>query len=299
MIAVLGATGYVGSSIARELSCRPEALHLFSRDPTSLAAQAWPPGVTIAPLAAFSATDHDLVINAIGAGEPARVSSLGHEILAITRFWDEHVLATMSSSTRYVFLSSGAVYGDSDQLARAGKPLPIPEGGSSNVPPYTLAKLYAEAGHRQAPDQPILDLRVFAYADWSIGLDGRFFLAELARSLVDRTPFRTTSAEMVRDYAGAAELLQLIDLWRAAGAPNRAFDLYTLMPVAKSELLAILSADYGLEIEIVDTAMPSTAGRGSIYAPTFRGAEEVGYRPRRTSAEVVMHALTKRLALVG
>ena len=287
MIAILGATGYIGSSLARQFAGPAEPLVLFAREPARLADAGWPPSVSLRAISDFDAAPFDLVVNAVGAGDPGRVASMGADILDVTQAWDQRVLATMGPQTRYVFLSSGAVYGAFDAPVDENAEIRLPVNRLGSVPPYTISKLYAEARHRHAPDRAILDLRVFAYADAGIPLGGRFFLAELARSVAQGTPFTTSPADMVRDYAGAQELAHLVRCWRAAGAPNMAADLYSRAPIGKLDLLAQARHRYGIAVRMDSQASSSPTGAKPLYVSHHRVAATLGYAPTRTALEVV------------
>jgi NAD dependent epimerase/dehydratase family enzyme len=101
VIAILGATGYVGRSLARHIAAATdEPLVLFARAPARLADETWRPSVTLADLARFDAGSFDLVINAIGRGEPSQVRALGAQIMEISESWDHRVLTTMGPHTR-------------------------------------------------------------------------------------------------------------------------------------------------------------------------------------------------------
>ena len=291
MIAVLGATGYVGGSLARRLAQRAEPLWLFCREPSVLGRERWPRHVHPASLADFSADGFDLVINAIGAGDPARVAAMGAEILSVTEHWDERVLSTMGAKTRYAFLSSGAIYGALNEPATEATELRLPVNRLERASPYAIAKLAAEVRHRHRPEARILDVRIFGFADRTLPLGGRFFLSELARSVADGKPFITSPADMVRDYAGAAELDTLVTHWLDAGAPNRAVDLYTREPMVKSAILPVIRSRYGIEIVSSESARFDGTSASSVYASSVRTAAVLGYRPKRTSSEVVLEML--------
>lgn len=295
MIAVLGATGTIGRSLARHLAAGLRPLALYARNPGRLADEAWPAHVELRALADLDAGPFSLVVNALGAGDPARVAAMGADILDVTQAWDARVLATMGPDTRYVFLSSGAIYGAGfGAPVTAEAQLSLPVNRLETVPPYTASKLVAEIRHRNDPGRAILDLRVFGYADPAIPLDGTFFLAELARSVVRGTPFVTSPADMVRDYAGAAELAALIAAWEMAGAPNTALDLYTRAPVSKSALLELAASRYGLDIRYTGGAsagQASPTGTKAVYASAHHAAAALGYAPARDSAGVVTDML--------
>lgn len=278
MIAILGATGYIGLSLARAYAVSGRPLALFARNPERLAAEAWPATVSRHAIESFTGEPYDLVVNCLGAGDPARVAALGDAIGDVTQRWDEAILASLPAQGRYVFLSSGIVH------AAATNP-------DTAASPYAAAKLAAERRHRERADCAILDIRVFGYADRAIDLRSRFFLAELARSVVERTVFRTTRADMIRDYAGVDELATLIERWQAAGAPNLPLDLYTAAPVEKLRLLEEARRRYGLVIEYVDSVQEGTTGAKPVYAATARDAERLGYVPTRDALTVVLEVL--------
>jgi len=288
MIAILGATGTLGLSLAHEFAADPRGLVLFARHPDRLANQPFASPVGVCPLGEFKAADFDLVINAIGAGDPGRVAAVGAGILEITDRWDGRVLDTMAARTRYVFLSSGAVYGaDRSEPVGGDSRLSIPADDRAVVPPYIMAKILAEARHRHLSNRSILDLRVFAYADAALPRDGRFFLCELARSIGSQVPFKTSATDMVRDYAGRTEVAAMIRCWEAAGARNTPLDVYTKAPARKSDILRLAHERFGIEIDYCADIEHSGTGEKPFYASLNRAAASLGYNPERTALEIV------------
>jgi nucleoside-diphosphate-sugar epimerase len=293
MIAILGASGYIGRSLARTFAVHDrELLVLFARDPSVLRLEEWPAHVSIKPLAEFTAAPFSLVINAIGAGDPSRVRAMGAEIVDVTKTWDHRVLETMSDVTHYVFLSSGAVYGNAFDGTPGHRAMPaLANGRENDLPPYVTGKLAAEAQHRANGSRSILDLRVFGYADSSISLTGNFFLADLARSVATGCDIVTSSEDMIRDYAGASELCQLIQCWLNAGAPNQPLDLYTLAPVSKFTLLNETAGRFKFAVKYSNQIAASPTGNKAVYSSTWHAADAIGYKPSRNSMQVVMEML--------
>jgi nucleoside-diphosphate-sugar epimerase len=288
MIAILGATGTLGLSLAHEFAADPRGLVLFARRPDRLANESFAAPVGICPLGEFKAADFDLVINAIGAGDPGRVAAIGAGILEITDRWDGRVLDTMDARTRYVFLSSGAVHGpDHPGPVGGDSRLSIPGNNRAVVPPYIMAKILAEARHRYLSNRSILDLRVFAYADSTLPRDGRFFLCELARSIGSQLPFKTSATDMMRDYASRTEVAAMIRCWEAAGARNNPLDVYTRAPARKSDILRLAHERYGIEMDYRADVAHSSTGEKPFYASLDRAAAALGYDPQRTALEVV------------
>jgi nucleoside-diphosphate-sugar epimerase len=283
MIAILGATGTIGLSLARELSADPRGLVLFARQPHRLAGERFASRVLLRSLEEFAAADFELVINAIGAGDPGRVASIGTEIIDVTAFWDNRVLETMDARARYVFLSSGVVSGVGS--AKRGQ--------NPKAPPYVIAKLEAERRHRRSRDHAILDLRVFAYADVTLPRRGHFFLCELAESVRNGVPFKTSPADMVRDYAGRAELAALIRCWEDSGAGNGPLELYTREPARKHDILQLARERFGVKIQYSTEIAESTTGSSQIYASEDHAAEALGYSPKRSALEVVADYLSR------
>ena len=292
MIAILGATGTLGLSLAHEFAADPRGLVLFARHPDRLANEPFASPVSVCPLEEFKAADFDLVINAIGAGDPGRVAAIGVGILEITDRWDSRVLDTMDARTRYVFLSSGAVYGPNHFGPVGGDSrLSIPVNDRAVVPPYIMAKILAETRHRHFSNRSILDLRVFAYADSTLPRDGRFFLCDLARSIGSQLPFKTSATDMVRDYASRTEVAAMIRCWEAAGARNTPLDVYTRAPARKSDILRLAHERYGIEIHYCADIAPSGMGEKPFYASLNHAAAALGYNPQRTALEVVIDYL--------
>ena len=266
---------------------------LFARDPAKLRPGSWPGFVRCSPLQDFDASAFELVINGIGAGDPARVASMGSAILGITSHWDDVILSGMGSGTHYVFLSSGAVYGGGfDRPVTWADTLAISVNSIGAIPPYTIAKLYSEAKHRACAELPILDLRIFGYADEAIDRSGRFFLSELAKSVADGSQFETSALDMTRDYAGCRELADLIIAWRVSGAPNFTADLYTTAPVTKNELLDVASTLFGIDVNRSNAAnfRAPTAAK-TVYASANHAAETLGYTPKRSALTIVLEML--------
>src|SRR6516164_2464335 len=97
VIAILGATGYIGRSLAKEIvRANVGPLWLFARDPAKLADGVWPSSVRVQSLDTFDTSHFTLVINAIGAGDPARIRDLGASLVAVSDAWDKRILGTMN-----------------------------------------------------------------------------------------------------------------------------------------------------------------------------------------------------------
>ena len=275
MIAVLGATGIIGKSLGLLLAERvDQPLVLFTRN-LEFDSRRYRSNVQMRQLSTFDPAEFKLIINAIGASDPRRVSELGDEIIDITQKWDRKIITGMRPDTRYVFLSSGIVH----------------ECNRTVDSPYIQAKLLTEANHRAFPDMSILDIRVFGYVDVSMPLGGGFLISQLASCIASGEPFQTSNNDFVRDYVGASELLSLIDCWNNAGGANVALDLYSLAPVSKAELLEVGRVRYGLSVFLDPNIASSPTGVKPAYMSQNFAASEIGYRPTRRAIDVVVEYL--------
>jgi nucleoside-diphosphate-sugar epimerase len=301
VIGILGANGQIGRGLALELGRnREHRLRLYVRRPdefTPLAVRqkVIRPGVDeVISIDRFEAHRHDAVINAAGDGERGKQLALGRAIFDVTETLDRRVTEHLRENpdTLYFFLSTGAVYGfDARWPVRPGAELRQPVGDPDPVLYYPLAKLAAEARHRNLPNFKIYDLRIFGYFSRFIRLEGSFFLSELAAAVAARRPFRTTRTDMVRDYIDQAELGHVIETFLRRRPANGPYDLYSREPVGKLELLDAVSREFGMVIEYESTDTPATAIRKPESPSECRAARNAGYTPLRGSLELVTSEL--------
>ena len=101
-IAVLGATGQIGRGLASELAASGEQeLLLYSRDihktQAFIDAQGIRRHVRACDIECFGQDGCDVVINCIGAGDPARVQRIGGDIFRLTEKYDNAALAYLTT----------------------------------------------------------------------------------------------------------------------------------------------------------------------------------------------------------
>ena len=291
-IAILGAT----SQIARDFVSLASARHTFSlytRRPDAMT------GVKALHFSEFGKTPQDVVINFVGAGDPARVKQMGITILDTTQQFDELAIDFIKKNPacRYIFLSSGVASGRdfASETSTAQKDLT----DITVLAPqdyYSAAKFQAEARHRTLADMPIIDLRVFNYFSSTGDPAARYFAADLARAIRDKTVFKTSADPMVRDYIHPEDFHQLVDLLLAASPANRAIECYSRAPVDKLTLLREMADRHGLQYEISEAkpAIVNATGSKPYYYSTSHIAAEFGYKPKYSSLE----GLVKEMALL-
>ncbi|MBF0185797.1 MAG: NAD-dependent epimerase/dehydratase family protein [Magnetococcales bacterium] len=295
-IAILGAN----SQIARDLIlsfARQEsvALRLFVREPQGMAQWLQQVGCAgryvSADYGQFGSETYQAVINFVGVGDPAKAVRMGASVLEITWHYDSLVLDYLQRhpGCRYLFLSSGAVYG-----ARFSEPVNaetsacLPINALSAQDYYGIAKLHAECRHRARPEQAIVDLRVFNYFSHTQDLAARFLITDLLRAIVRQEVVTVGPDYIVRDFLHPDDFYRLVQCVLRAGPLNAALDCYSRAPVDKPSLLTALQARFGLQTRQAEAAAVNATGSKPHYYSLQRRAAALGYQPALTSLQGIL-----------
>jgi len=298
-IAILGATSHIAKDLIQLFSLEnSHELVLFARRPQVVSDWMSASGIKncypVCDFTSFKNGQHfDALINFVGVGNPAQTAAMGASIFDITLQYDQMALdyLELHPECRYIFFSSGAVYGDNfDEpvTEHSNALLPVNQIGAQHW--YAVAKLHAECRHRAHTNKAITDIRVFNYFSHSADLDARFLITDLLRSTRAREIFRTSAANITRDYAGPPEIYQLVNRILDIPAVNCAVDCYTNAPIDKFTMLEAMSFAFGLRYELVPqaTGMTATGNKPHYYSLNRRASEVFGYRPQLTSLERVL-----------
>ncbi|SEK57207.1 Nucleoside-diphosphate-sugar epimerase [Roseateles sp. YR242] len=251
---------------------------------------------------AYGHTPHDAVLNFVGVGDPRKAVEMGASIFEITQHFDDLVLRGLADhpDRRYIFLSSGAVYGDAFQQpvgAQTQARVAINQLGPQDW--YAVAKLHAEARHRSRAQTAIVDLRVFNYFSRTQSLASRFFITDLLRAVRDRETVTVSPDYMVRDFLHPSDFHRLVDAVLAAPPANAALDCYTTAPVDKPTLLQSLHERFGLAYQFsapaANVAVNATGAKPHYYSLN-RKAEAFGYTPAHSSISGVLEEAAALLA---
>lgn len=303
-LAIVGATGHIGRSLLWNLgrdksfqiqayARRVDAVHedLAAMEKTSAEA---------IHMDKFGTLPFDIVVNCVGAGDPARVRDMGAEIFRVTEDIDNRILDCLSSwpAALYINMSSGAVYG-----TPLSQPLTFQSVCSRRVNElnaaewYGIAKRNAEAKHRAHEEFNIVDVRVFSYFSRFLNREGRLFIVYLVNALIGKRMLQTTSSDSVRDYATPSDLLQLlsciIERWQAGqGKINDALDLYTKAPVGKFELIEAVAERFDLSWEATDdlNTISSTGEKQEYFSRNLKAADW-GYEPKLIALDGILDEL--------
>lgn len=297
-IAILGAT----SQIARDLilTCAAQSDHkltLFSRRPEDVSHWLTHENLlgryAVFDFSVFSPNQYfDAIVNFVGSGSPMKTMAMGSSIVDVTMKYDELAVGYLRHhpSCRYLFLSSGAVYGSTfdepvDENTRAAMVI-------NNLQPqdwYAVAKLQVEYRHRILPHLAIVDIRVFNYFSHTMLLSSRFLITDILQAIKSGETLITSPSNIVRDYIGPDEFFQLISLILAAPPTNDAVDCYTKAPVDKITLLEAMKERFRLVYEVRESpaGVNATGLKINYFSKNYR-ANRFGYLPARTALGVAV-----------
>jgi nucleoside-diphosphate-sugar epimerase len=298
-IAILGATSQIAKDII--ISCANDNcnhdLVLFARKPDLMSK--WLLTVNLNNryrahnFSVFNENDKfDAIINFVGICNSTKVIEAGVLALDITQKYDDMALSYIKEnpSCKYIFISSGAVYG-----SNFNKPVEkntMTTFSVNSLKPqdwYGVAKFYAECKHRALSNLSIVDVRIFSYFSHTQNITSGFLITDIVHSIKKRKTLKVSSKNIVRDYIGPSEIYQIISLVLKFKKSNKAIDCYTKLPIDKITLLKEVSSRFKLKYELIDSNVGINAtGLKSNYFSKNNSAELYGYKPSRTSLEVVL-----------
>jgi nucleoside-diphosphate-sugar epimerase len=304
-VALLGATSHIAKGLIASLHPREGyELLLYGRSPERIREfltniEAYTPAIF--SLDEFGVHTFDVVINCIGIGDPGKLARETATIFPLTEFWDNRILECLARRPEalYINFSSGAAYGGDfsrpvDDTTRADFPLNL----LTPADYYGIAKLHSEAKHRAASEFNIVDLRVFSYFSRYMDLSTRFLLTDVAFSLKTGNELKTSSNDIVRDYVHPDDLASLVALCIGCRRLNGFYDVYSLKPVGKFEMLKAFAERFGLKFCVDEIeAVTATGNKVNYYSQNHR-ATALGYRPTHTSLESLCLEMTSLLACV-
>lgn len=289
-IAILGSTGHIAKSLIN-IFCKESGyeLFLFSRNPEKVDEFLKNKETSYhnCLIQWIDTYDYDVIINCIGIGNPAKIDAF---VFSLTEGYDNIILTYLRShpKTLYINLSSGAVYGGEWRL-------PVSESSyvtlnMNNVADkdfYGIAKLYSEAKHRALKKFNIVDLRIFGYFSRFINLDYQYFMCDVIKCVKNKCAIETSPDNIFRDYVNPDDLFNLIDKCIEQRQINDVFDVYSLKPISKLEILAHFIDEYELEYIVKDVSVSATGNKTNYYSNNKK-AERIGYIPRYTSMDTII-----------
>ena len=292
-IAILGATSQIAQDLILSFSNHKDYdLFLFSRNLGLLndwvGRQSLDGSYHVQDYSYFNKNQrYDVIINFVGIGDPVKAQKMGSDIFKVTEQYDDMALEYLKQhkKTKYIFLSSGAVYGGNYQE-------PVDENTVATVDInnlvstdwYAISKLYSEAKHRSMPELSIVDVRVFNYFCHTQDMNARFLITDIVRAIKNKEVFKTSADNIVRDFITPSDFYGLIQAIIDFKPTNIALDCYTKSPVSKFDLLAELENKLGFKYETnKDVDIVNATGIKTNYYSTNKMAKQVGYTPVNTS----------------
>lgn len=304
-IAILGATGHIAKNVIAGLSKNANyELFLFARNRELLesflkAEIADSNGIAIHSFETFLDLNYDAVINCVGIGDPSKLKKIGGAIFKLTEEFDNLALQLIQSNpkTLYINFSSGIAYGSNfNTPADQNKTAMININNISSTDYYTISKINTEAKHRSFSKFNIVDIRVFGFFSRYIDLKMPYFLNDIVNSLKCDKAFITGSHDMVRDYIHPEDLVALIERCIYTRTINDVFDVYSLEPISKFQMLEFFKKNYGLKVEIEnETVLTSVTGLKSNYYSLNKKSDSIGYQPKHSSLDAITSEIKKML----
>lgn len=181
---------------------------------------------------------------ALESGYQAMVWAAGGRAKTKAELQEQHVLGplralkSLNVGGRFVYLSSGEVYGPSK--------VPFTEAtATEGKTDYALAKLEGEARLGEAAKEQgaqLSCLRVaLAYGPRQMGA---MFVPSLVRHLVDRAPFATSPGGQTRDFIYATDVADAAVLALASDAPSGVFNLGSGIETSLKEMALRVQCEF-------------------------------------------------------
>jgi nucleoside-diphosphate-sugar epimerase len=297
-LAIVGATSIIAQDfILNVFDERRFDLVLYAREPETvhewLRKHDYVSNVAVAEYSTYGEVEHDVVVNFVGVGDPARTAAMGASILKVTHDCDQMILSKLGSNPlrKYIFLSSGAVYGANFKRAaseHSGSVIKINDLLPQDY--YSVAKLYAECWPRSLAELNIVDVRIFNYFSCHVSIEARFFISDILRSIRSDSLLEVTSEPMVRDFIHPIDFYSLVCRIIDAPGSNLPLDCYSRQPISKEGILCCFEREFGLRYRItVDPGnSPNATGLKANYYSEYRVAEGIGFEPKYSSLETLV-----------
>ena len=288
-VAILGATGYIGKSLAYEFSLNPAdyRMFLFSRSKEKLHTIVdllkHKDTISLHNLDEFTMFDYDVIINCTGSSDSSVIQKDPQNILTITKEIDEKIISYLRKNEQalYINMSSGAVHDyPSDGVSLDEQVSMLSSNNLSARDYYAIAKINSEKYHRSLGFLRIVDVRIFSFFSRFVDTHSHFLMSEIAQCLKDKKVFQTNSQDIIRDYISPYDLFSFLRILITKNHGNDFFDIYSASPVSKLKLLEILKQNSNLKFTLHEVIQEDTGLSKKIYYPENKKAHDIGYVPR-------------------
>ncbi len=288
-LAILGTNSHIARNLIERFAAEQETeLHLFTRNASAVSPALRKKGILHEGYDDFPSLRYDVVINAIGAGTPDRLSPADWFLLP--EKFDNLILDSLRSinpEALYLSFSSGAVYGIHSEPVDSHTCFSTPVNAVPQADRYSIMRLYTETKHRFLKHLNIVDLRIFSFFSRYANPDSGYFMTDVLKALIEDKPLKTNDSDMIRDYIAPDDLYSLIGLCIREKRINAAMDVYSSAPVSKRDLIRHFTSRFGLKTEI--SGIPASPnGERNIYASADRTAGRLlSYVPAYSSLKTL------------
>lgn len=296
-IAILGATGHIAKNlIVGFSSSENHQLYLFARSQERLRSFLEQNDVLDRVITCgyedFNQNNsYDVIINCVGLGNPQDLLLNPFNLFQITEQYDNMILRYIqeSPSTLYINLSSGAAYGsDFERPVITDSLVSLDINHLSVKDYYGISKINMEAKHRSLDKFKIIDLRIFGFFSPFIELNSKFLITDIIEHIRAQKTLTTSPENIIRDYTHPTDFLNLVELCFRDEVINDVYDVYSLKPISKFELLEHFSNEHGLRFKVIEEAKNvSVTGSKANYYSLNNKAFNLGYEPHYTSLQSV------------
>lgn len=275
-ILIVGSTSYIAKSIIPLLLKRDYEVVLISRSLNNL-------------YLLDKRYRYDVIINCIREQNVDNKSV--SDLFFTTEKYDNLIIDYIQKyfDTLYINLSSGAIYGkqfDSPILENTIAKIDINHINQEDY--YCVNKIYLETKHRSLRHLNIVDIRLFSYFNRYTDLKVHHFIEQIIKSIIGNNVFKTDKNNIIRDFVHPEDLIQLIEICISKIRMNEYFDVYSLKPITKLEILDFFKKEYNLKFSFEEKLNhANVTGNKKVFYSENKKAEKFGYLPKFTSLETI------------
>lgn len=283
-IAILGSNGFIGNDLLNEfIKEKNNKIFPFSRVNSPNYYQ----------YSDFSHYEYELIINCIGIGAPNGFAKSISNLASFNNKFDQLCIDYLHKhpNTKYVYLSSGSVYGDFKTAPDDNNI--IDEKNLKKISGYESVKFSTENFHRELKDLNIYDVRIFNYVSETISLDSGFFVSDIFKATLNNLKINCTRDIFYRDFTSSHDLQKLI-LHLFENNDNDVIDMYSKDPVSNHELLNFFNENYNLNFTFIDDTIFSPTGvKKNYYSLSRKAQKKYGFYPDYSSIENICNSFNK------
>ena len=296
-IAILGATSHVAKWLIYFLSRnKKHELFLFARNQEktkeflkSINSQShnyW--------FEEFNNFTYEVIINCVWFWNPSKLKEAWIDVFRVNERFDNIVIDYLywNKDVLYINFSSWATYWtDFKEPVDEWSMLKIDINNLNVNQNYLISKLNSETKHRTLKEFNIVDLRLFSYFSRFIDLESGFLLTDIINAIKNKKTLITSQDDIIRDYISFEDLWNIIELLIKNKKNNICYDIYSLSPVKKFEILNFCKDKYGLDYKIISETIQAPTWAKNIYYSKYHLLENLWYKPIYTSIENIKNEL--------